>query len=291
MDSKSGVDPNSNATIPDHNVLSEIGLYKHSRFQSVLSMLASKPIWSLSDTASFDHLHIGGTNTLDICASKLALQSGARILDIGSGLGATGRYLATTHRVHVTGIELQKTNHLLAEMINSKNEDPLVVGMVRSVNADFLKLEPATLGEPAQFNHAVSILCICHLPEDSRVPFLKQAARFVKLGGTIYIEDLFRIRDGPLDAEDAKVLRDVNGTPHLPSKTEYMGQLNEAGFGKCVWEDVSAQWTGLTRERADKYKALTDKSADLELFYDVVAEKLAGGSMGGVRIVATQTTT
>ncbi|KAL9585171.1 MAG: hypothetical protein Q9203_004361 [Teloschistes exilis] len=290
MDSKSGVDPNSNATIPDHNLLSEIGLYKHSRFQSVLSTLASKPTWSLSDTASFDHLHIGGTNTLEICTSKLALQSGARVLDIGSGLGATGRYLATTYRVHVTGIELQQTNHLLAEMINSKNEDPLVVGLVRSVNADFLRLELATLGESVQFDHAVSILCICHLPEDSRVPFFKQAARFVKLGGTIYIEDFFRRRDEPLDPEDAKELRDVNGTPHLPSKTEYVRQLNEAGFGECDWEDVTSHWAGLTRKRADKYKALKDKSADLELFYDVVAEKLEGGSMGGVRIVATRTT-
>ncbi|KAL9584225.1 MAG: hypothetical protein Q9212_002254 [Teloschistes hypoglaucus] len=289
MDSKLGVDPNSNATTPDHNLLSEIGLYKYSRFQSVLSTLASKPTWSLSDTASFDHLHIGGTNTLDICASKLALQSGARILDIGSGLGATGRYLATTYRVHVTGIELQQTNHRLAEMINGKNEDPLVAGLVRSVNADFLKLELAILGEMLEFDHAVSILCICHLPEDSRVPFFKQAARFVKLGGTIYIEDFFRIRDGPLDAEDAKVLREVVGTPHLPSKKEYEEQLIEAGFGKCVWEDISAHWTGLTRERADKYKALTEKSAELEFFYDVVAEKLAGGSMGGMRTVATRT--
>ncbi|KAI4088455.1 MAG: hypothetical protein L6R37_008201 [Teloschistes peruensis] len=290
MDSKSGIDPNSNATIPDHNLLSEIGLYKKSRFESVLSTLATKPTWSLSDTASFDHLHIGGTDTLEICASKLALQSGARILDIGSGLGATGRYLATTYRVHVTGIELQQTNHLLAEMLNSKNEDSLVAVLVRSVNADFLKLEPADLGERVQFDHAVSILCICHLPEDSRVPFFKQAARFVKLGGTIYIEDFFRRRDEPLDPEDAKELRDVNGTPHLPSKTEYVGQLNEAGFGECDWEDVTSHWAGLTGKRADKYKALADKRADLELFYDVVAEKLAGGSMGGVRIVATRTT-
>ncbi|KAI4256625.1 MAG: hypothetical protein LQ352_002015 [Teloschistes flavicans] len=283
-----GSTPESNVEIPADSPLSEIGLYQPSRFQSILSTLASKPTWSLSDTASFDHLHIGGTNALDICASKLALQGGARILDIGSGLGATGRYFATTYGVDVTGIELQQTNHLLAEMINSKNEDARIPDLVRSVNADFLKLEPAALGGPAQFDHAISILCICHIPEDSRVPLFKQAARFVKMNGTICIEDLFRRRDEPLDAEEAKLMRDVNGTPHLPSKTEYMGQLKQAGFGECVWEDISEHWTALTRERADKYKALAEKSAELERFYDVIAETLAGGSVGGVRIVATR---
>lgn len=157
--------PNSKPDLnTDDDFLSNMALYNLSRIQSTLAFLSAKPTWSASDTAPFDHMHYDGSTALDLCASKLALQPNQHILDIGSGFSATGRYLATTHGVQVTGIELQKEIHDIAETIIGRNEDPRIAEAVRSVHADFLALGPEVVAPGNErFDHAVSMLCVCHI--------------------------------------------------------------------------------------------------------------------------------
>lgn len=83
-------------------------------------------------------------------------------------------------------------------------------------------------------------------------------------------------------------MREINGTPYLPFKAEYVEQLEEAGFGKVDWEDVSERWVLVTRDRAERYRHEVERIAELEVFYDNIAERLAHGNVGGVRVVATR---
>ncbi len=56
--------------------------------------------------APVDEFHIGGRSATVELVGQLALRPGLRVLDVGSGLGGSARYLAGEHGVEVTGIDL-----------------------------------------------------------------------------------------------------------------------------------------------------------------------------------------
>jgi 2-polyprenyl-3-methyl-5-hydroxy-6-metoxy-1,4-benzoquinol methylase len=56
--------------------------------------------------APVDEFHSGGRPATVELISQLDLRPGLRVLDVGSGLGSTARYLARQHAVEVTGLDL-----------------------------------------------------------------------------------------------------------------------------------------------------------------------------------------
>lgn len=56
--------------------------------------------------APVDEFHIGGRPATVELVGQLDLRPGLRVLDVGSGLGGTARYLAAQHAVQVTGLDL-----------------------------------------------------------------------------------------------------------------------------------------------------------------------------------------
>lgn len=280
--------------------LSAFAFYNHSRAHSVLTSLSNKPKWTNADTSSFDCLHYDGDAALDHCASKLHLQPDQRVLDIGSGFSATGRFLASNYGAHVTGIELQRNNHELARIILARNVDPRVVERVRSVYANILGLTPDKLyigsdGDPSstQFDHVVSLLCITHIPESARAHLFRQAARFLKPGGRLYIEDFYDKSchgNSPsnLTKRELHQLRDIVACPYLPSARRYVADVTAAGFDSIEFEDVSEKWTQLLCARSEKYQASKTPNAALQEFYATVAELFEGKNVGGVRLTATR---
>ena len=58
------------------------------------------------DLAPLDEFHLGGRAATEAFATRLRLQDGMRLLDIGSGLGGPARYFARHHGCDVTGIDL-----------------------------------------------------------------------------------------------------------------------------------------------------------------------------------------
>jgi len=271
----------------ENDISIRMALYSHSRALMTLANLAPFPVWKNTDTSSFDCMHYDGDTALERCASKLSLRPSQHILDIGSGYSHTGRFFATRYHVKVTGIELQREVHELAQAITARNIEPRVVKDVTSVNADFLTLDPQTLGEKeASFDHVVSFLCIVHIPQASRQLLLRQAARYLKPNGRLYIEDFFA-RNQPTAAERSQ-LDGIMACSYLPDAAEWVHDLEAAGFGEVEFEDVSTEWTSLVVERATNYKADGEGDKDLERFYDTVAGFFTGGNVGGVRLIAVK---
>nr|WP_306268717.1 cyclopropane-fatty-acyl-phospholipid synthase family protein [Pararhizobium sp. IMCC3301] len=62
-----------------------------------------------------DSLETAQENKKALIATKLLLQSGQRVLDIGSGWGGLGLYLAGEHGAEVTGVTLSREQHRIAE--------------------------------------------------------------------------------------------------------------------------------------------------------------------------------
>ncbi|KAK4691732.1 hypothetical protein P7C71_g5328, partial [Lecanoromycetidae sp. Uapishka_2] len=220
----------------------DMALYSLNRAYTTLSSLQHKPKWNLSDTASFDCMHYDGDAALDHLATKLHLQPGQHILDIGSGFSATGRVLCSKYDVSVMGVELQREVHELAVMITERNED----AKVRK----------------------------------------RQAARYLKSGGKVYIEDFYRQKE--LEALEQDKLQHIIACPYLPTRDVYTTDVEAAGFADMEFDDVSKHWTDLLTARAKQYRSCQDRDGDLEIFYDTVAKLFQGGNIGGVRLTATR---
>lgn len=280
--------------------ISSMALYNLFRAHSVLASLSDKPKWTNADTSSFDCMHYDGDAALDHCASKLHLQPDQHVLDIGSGFSATGRFLASNYDAHVTGIELQRENHELAQRIIMRNVDPRVVERVRSVSADFLRLTPESLcvgshgdSSSTQFDHVISLLCIAHIPESARAALFQHATRFLKPGGRLYIEDFYDKSchgDSPsrLTEREIHQLQNIMACPYLPPASRFIADVTVAGFDSIEFDDVSDKWTQLVCARSENYKASDKPNAALQEFYDTIAEIFEGGNVGGVRLTATR---
>lgn len=263
----------------------DIALYNLQRAHATLASLEQKSELSNSDTAFFDCMHYDGDAALEHLAKKLDLKSGQNILDVGSGFSATGRVLCSRYGVHVTGVELQREVHEVAEVIIGKNENVKVRNGVSSVCADFLTVKEELLGHKC-FDYVISLLCIVHLPQESRRTVFQQAARFLKPGGKVYIEDFYQ-RGKLTDVEAFKFQKFVGGS-YMPTKDTYIADVEAAGFTDLESEDLTKHWTDFVAARAQQYKNRPECDVDLEIFYDTIDECFKGGNFGGLRLIATK---
>ncbi len=234
--------------------------------------------WSIADTEAFAHMHYLGTDSLDGAAAKLGLKAGQEILDVGSGFGGTGRYLGAKYGCTVTGVELQEAIAAIAERINRKfneHEDRLVV---KTIVGDFLDVD---LGQ--DFDHALSLLAILHVPLAQRTLWFRKISRHLKPGGKLYIEDYFRRR--AFTGGEVEALDRIVSCPGLRSKEEYVADLENCGF-VIEFEEVTEPWTAFVASRADAYAASEAPAADLVIFYRTVKNLFQGGNLGGARITA-----
>jgi ubiquinone/menaquinone biosynthesis C-methylase UbiE len=82
-------------------------LRERLRFVLIQAGLDQKPL-TARDLASLDQFHTRGLAATADLASLAGIESDARVLDIGSGLGGPSRYLAATFGCDVTGIDLSQ---------------------------------------------------------------------------------------------------------------------------------------------------------------------------------------
>ncbi|KAL1728181.1 hypothetical protein EV714DRAFT_238256 [Schizophyllum commune] len=252
-----------------------MALYEQHRVQQCLRRIMDKAVWEPDDTAEFDCMHYDGDYALDRAVDRLALPSGAHILDIGAGYGSTGRYLHAEHGLRVTGLELQKDIHDVAALINARQTMPTAA--VRAVQGDIL--DDATLAcLDAQYDGAVSFLTILHIPD--RAPLFARLAALVRPGGRVYIEDYVRGRE--LTDDESTRLAKIVACPYLPDRSTYRKQVRAAGFRVLCNEDVSATWKRFTRARAEAYVRRTDAVPSMATFYDTVAELFTSGAVEGM---------
>ena len=85
--------------------------YAHGSLeQAILEALAaaSKDTNRLTpaDLAPVDEFHVGGRPATVAFAQQLGVRPGARLLDIGCGIGGAARYFAQEHGCHVIGLDL-----------------------------------------------------------------------------------------------------------------------------------------------------------------------------------------
>ncbi|HEY2534286.1 MAG TPA: class I SAM-dependent methyltransferase [Xanthobacteraceae bacterium] len=162
--------------------------------------------------------------------SRAGIQNGARILDVGCGLGGAAIYLNKALGAKVTGITISSTQIEMAKELvrNSGAEVRLVL-----MDAEALEMDE-------RFDVVWSVEAISHLNEKARC--FVSIQRLLQPGGTLVIADWFKSSTATA-TEQSQYLKPIERAmllPQLECPSAYAGYIRQAGLNVTVFEDLSA---------------------------------------------------
>jgi tocopherol O-methyltransferase len=190
-----------------------------------------------------DHVHHGYWATgrespdtavealIDFMANRLDLRPGQEICDIGCGYGATARYLAARHHLHVTGMTIS------AAQAKQARTRTAAEGSVSIRHMDWLANGLAA----ESFDRAYAIESSEHMP-DKQV-FFSEAFRTLKPGG-LFAVCAWLACDNPRPWQVRYLLEPICREGRLPSmgnEADYGALAQTAGFDLLSAEDLSAR--------------------------------------------------
>jgi SAM-dependent methyltransferase len=138
------------------------------------------------DLAAVDEFHMGGRRATEEFAAHLALRSGLRLLDIGSGLGGGARFVAEHHGCQVTGVDITpeyvEVATALTRLVGLDGRAAFQVG--NATNLPF---------DDASFDRATLLHVGMNIPDKERL--CREARRVLRSDGLFGIYDVMRLGD------------------------------------------------------------------------------------------------
>jgi cyclopropane fatty-acyl-phospholipid synthase-like methyltransferase len=161
--------------------------------------------------------------------ARARLENGARILDVGCGLGGTAIYLNKRLGAHVLGLTISPTQIKIGnDLVRESGADVKLIIM----DAESLKIDD-------NFDVIWSVEAISHL--DKKADFFRSSARLLKPGGKLVIADWFK-SDTTTAAEERRYIAPIEKAmlvPRLGSPAAYINDIRSAGLNVTSFDDVS----------------------------------------------------
>ena len=185
-----------------------------------------------ADLYPVDQLHAGGAAATDHLRQRLDLAPGARVLDVGCGIGGPSRLLAS-YDAHVTGVDLTP------EFVDAATALTERVGLAD--RATFLTASGDDLPlEDGSFDAAVMVHVGMNIPE--KQPVFAEVHRVLAPGARFAVYEQMRTAEGDLPyplpwAEDAR-------SSFVETADDYLRQLEAAGFTVEDVEDRTPSTAG-----------------------------------------------
>lgn len=182
------------------------------------------------DLAPVDEFHLRGREATIELANLAALQPGLRVLDVGSGLGGSVRYLAAERNCRASGIDLTE------EYVRVANALAALVGLGEAVEfhcASALALPfpdrsfDVVWTEHAQMNIA------------DKSAFYRELARVLVPGGRLVFHDVFKGSDE--SPQFPVPWADDDSISFLVDVDEARTAIASAGLEVSHWEDVTSR--------------------------------------------------
>ncbi|XP_077989852.1 phosphoethanolamine N-methyltransferase-like [Glandiceps talaboti] len=238
----------------------------------------------LEDLVKVDQYTYNELEAIDDALNVLSIQSNHRILDVGSGLGGPARYIANTTKCHVTALDIQpELNDIAQDLTRRCNLNEYVT----HICDDFLTADL----DANKYDFLVSWLAMLHIPKKQTI--YDACFKYIKPGGTLYVEDLVARRK-LTESEEAKMLS-LFFSPGLLTKDGYKECLQKAGFVDVQITDMTENYIRFTKKRYEQHMHKMDQKVrlmgqditrELESFYWDAHKSYVDGLMGGIRITA-----
>jgi ubiquinone/menaquinone biosynthesis C-methylase UbiE len=181
---------------------------------------------TVDDLAPVDQFHIRGRMATEELASWAALAPGQRLLDVGCGIGGTGRYLAANFGCDVVGVDLTEEYCRVGDMLSAR------VGL-----SDKTTFRQASALELPFDDASFDVVWTEHVQMniEDKATFYAEIARVLKPDGQFAFHDVFGGRGG--DVHFPVPWAEVPAISHLVAVEKLPDVLNAAGFVPAQWED------------------------------------------------------
>ena len=213
------------------------------------SMTYSCAIWSRGATT----LEEAQRTKLELVCTKLALQPGQRVLDVGCGWGSFALHAAREHGVHVTGITLSEPQASLAR------ERAREAGLADRIDIRVMDYRELA-GEP--FDAIASIGMVEHVGSVNIDAYFAKLASLVRPGGRILNHGIARLRVGDAEAgpfSERYVFPDA-APLHL---SRIQTAVERAGLHSTHVEDFPGDYARTLLEWERRFEANIDRAREL----------------------------
>jgi len=184
-------------------------------------------------------------------AAKLKLEEGHRVLDIGSGWGGLGLYLAEMEEVDVTGVTLSQEQHTLS---NARAAHQQLDDRVRFRLEDYRHLDPA-------FDRIVSVGMFEHVGVGHYQEYFDQVARLLADDGVALIHAIGRI-DGP-GTTNPWIAKYIFPGGYIPALSEVLPAIEKAGLFVTDVEILRLHYAETLRHWRERFTANRDRAKDI----------------------------
>lgn len=201
-----------------------------------------RPEMSLDDAQLAKKRHI---------AAKLLVRDGQRVLDIGSGWGGLGLYLAEIAGGDVTGVTLS-TEQL--QVANARAAEKGVAGSARFLLQDYRDVE-------GTFDRIVSVGMFEHVGARFYDAYFQRCAELLKDDGVMLLHSIGRSQ-GP-DSTNPWIAKYIFPGGYIPALSEVLPAIERAGLLVCDVEILRLHYADTLRAWRERFMARREEAVQL----------------------------
>jgi cyclopropane-fatty-acyl-phospholipid synthase len=184
-------------------------------------------------------------------AAKLLIRRGDRVLDIGSGWGGLGLYLAEMTGANVTGITLS------SEQLQTSNARAAEKNLQRT--AKFLLQDYRDIKGP--FDRIVSVGMFEHVGVDHYDTFFKRCAELLTDDGVMMLHSIGR-STGP-DVTSPWITKYIFPGGYIPALSEVFPAIERAGLLVCDTEILRQHYAETLKAWRERFMARREEAVQL----------------------------
>jgi cyclopropane-fatty-acyl-phospholipid synthase len=184
-------------------------------------------------------------------ASKLLLKAGQEVLDIGSGWGGLGLFLAGHFDVNVTGVTLSDEQHGVS---NQRAREQGLDRRARFELKDYRTLD-------TEFDRIVSVGMFEHVGAARYREFFGAAAKLLKPDGVMLLHSIGRY--GPPAVTNPWIAKYIFPGGYIPALSEVMKAVEHVGLLVTDMEILRLHYADTLKAWRERFRAQWDVAAEI----------------------------